>query len=236
MLQMDGQWQEMWDFLSRLQALQKVDSEKPSTFMSEDLNFHGIWVLKKYSDKALNDMELLGVEEEDHARKQVQMHTLAQNVANQMTKYVDKEFGQAFSYDNIYLGKIKSTENANRGFVTIEKYIEGSFIKYVNNNGNVTANKEDVITHKAETLVHYSYQMSKGQFLLVDIQGTGYKLYDPEIASTVHTEGENSSMINFCIGNLSTQAIDVFFKEHICNTYCKKLGLNEGEPKYHVWF
>ena len=201
---------------------------------SEDQNFPGIWVLKKYSDKALDDMGSLGVEEEDHACKQVQMHTLAQNIANQMTKYVDKEYGQAFSYDNIFLGKIKSLENTNQGFVTIEKYIEGSFTKYINNNGNVTANKNDVITQKAETLVHYSYQMSKGQFLLVDIQGTGYKLYDPEIASTVHTEGGNPSMINFCIGNLSTQAIDVFFENHICNIYCKKLGLKEDKPKYHI--
>lgn len=75
--------------------------------------------------------------------------------------------------------------------------------------------------------------MSKGQFLLVDIQGTGYKLYDPEIASTIHSEKENPNMINFCIGNLSTQAIDGFFLEHKCNTYCKKLGLKEDEPKYH---
>ena len=41
-----------------------------------------------------------------------------------MTKYVvDKEFGEAVSCDNIYLGKIKPTSNANRGFVTIEKYM-----------------------------------------------------------------------------------------------------------------
>ena len=198
---------------------------------SEDQTFPGIWVLKKYSDKALEDMQTLGVEEEDHARKQVQMHTLAQNIANQMTKYVDKEFGEAFSYDNIYLGEIKPTSNANRGFVTIEKYIEGEFTKYVNNNGHVTADKKDVKTQKAEALVHYSYQLSKGQFLPVDIQGTDYKLYDPEVASTVHHDG---GLINFCIGNLSTQAIVGFFEKHVCNTYCKKLGLKEDEPKYHV--
>ncbi|CAB3987576.1 Hypothetical predicted protein, partial [Paramuricea clavata] len=46
-----------------------------------------------------------------------------------MTKYVDKEFGEAFSCDNIYLGEIKPTSNANRGFVTIKKYMEGEFTK-----------------------------------------------------------------------------------------------------------
>ena len=200
---------------------------------SEDKSFPGLWVLKRYSEKAMNDMKDVAVEEEDHARKQVQMHTLAQNIANQMTKYIDKEFGEPFSYDDMYLGKIMSTDNAEQGFVTIEKYIEGKFIKYVNNNGNVTANMKDVTTQKAEALVHFSYQMSKGEFLLVDIQGTGYKLYDPEIASTilVNTAGGNSS-INFCIGNLSITAIDSFFENHTCNFYCKKLGLKEDEPYY----
>mgnify|MGYP002804549860 CR=1 FL=1 len=46
------------------------------------------------------------------------MHTLAQNFVNQMTKYVDKESAQAFSW--YFLGKIQSLENANQGFDTLE--------------------------------------------------------------------------------------------------------------------
>lgn len=63
---------------------------------SEDKDFSGIWVLKKYSDKSLEDMKSLNIEAEDHVRKQVQMHTLAQNIAMQMRKYIDKEFGDVF--------------------------------------------------------------------------------------------------------------------------------------------
>ena len=197
---------------------------------SEDKNFPGLWVLKKYKEKALEDMAQVGLEE-DHARKQAQMHALAKNVASQVSKYVDHEFGEVFSYDNMYLGKIKSTENENQSFVSIEKFIEGKFIKYVNNNGIVTASKDDVITQKAEALVHFSYQMSKGEFLLLDLQGTGYRLYDPEIASTILVNTEGS--INFCIGNLSIQAIEGFFEKHTCNLYCKQLRLKEGKPYYN---
>ena len=198
---------------------------------SEDKNFPGLWVLKKYKEKALEDMAQVGLEEEDHARKQAQMHALAKNVASQVSKYVDHEFGEVFSYDNMYLGKIKSTENENQSFVTIEKFIEGKFIKYVNNNGIVTASKDDVIIQKAEALVHFSYQMTKGEFLLLDLQGTGYRLYDPEIASTILVNTEGS--INFCIGNLSVQAIEGFFEKHTCNLYCKQLRLKEGKPYYN---
>ena len=48
---------------------------------SEDKNFPGLWVLKKYKEKALEDMAQVGLEE-DHARKQAQMHALAKNVAS----------------------------------------------------------------------------------------------------------------------------------------------------------
>jgi hypothetical protein len=50
-------------------------------------------------------MQTLAVEEEDHARKQVQMHkTLQIRWLN-----IDTEFGKTFSYDNIYLGEMKPT-------------------------------------------------------------------------------------------------------------------------------
>ena len=52
-------------------------------------------------------MAQVGLEEEDHARKQAQIHALVKNVASQVSKHVDHEFGEVFSYDNVYLGKIK---------------------------------------------------------------------------------------------------------------------------------
>ena len=37
---------------------------------------------------------------------------------------------------------------------------------------------------KAECLVHFTYESTNQKLMLLDIQGSGYQLYDPEIATT----------------------------------------------------
>lgn len=203
---------------------------------SFDGKLPGVWVLKKYKEQALDDMKALEIEEEEHARKQVQMHTLAQSIAGQMEKNVAEDFGETFTYDTMHFGKIKK-DNEAECFVTVEKYMEGNFTKYINNTGKIVSNNEDTVTKKAEALVHYSYQVSQGEFLLVDIQGTGYQLYDPEVASkALMSDVGGTDRLNFCIGNLSTGAIDTFFENHNCNLYCMMLGLKQDDPKYYISF
>ena len=58
--------------------------------------------------------------------------------------------------------------------------------------------------------------------MLVDIQGSNYNLYDPEIASTDLVVDQE---ILFCVGNLSATAMTTFFSAHACNQYCKMLKL-----------
>ena len=48
---------------------------------------------------------------ESHAKKQVQMHCLAQNLADDMMKHLSsakKDFGMRISYNKVYLGKWNS--------------------------------------------------------------------------------------------------------------------------------
>ena len=71
--------------------------------------------------------------------------------------------------------------------VTVEEYVEGEFQKYVNNNGTcITSPAEgfDEIYAKAQCLVYFSYHISERKLMLLDIQGSSLKLYDPEIATT----------------------------------------------------
>ncbi|CAB3984462.1 transient receptor potential cation channel subfamily M member 6-like [Paramuricea clavata] len=203
---------------------------------SIDGKLSGKWVLKKYKENALEDMKSVNLTEEEHARKQVQTHTLAQNIAIQMQRNVPETFGETFTYDSMLFGKIVE-DNGDVCFVTIERYLEGSFTKYINNNGKISSSSDDDITKKAETLMHYSYQVSQGECLLVDIQGTGYQLYDPEVASkALMSDVGGADQLNFCIGNLSTEAIETFFEKHKCSIYCIMLGLKQDDPKYHVSF
>ena len=60
--------------------------------------------------------------------------------------------------------------------------------------------------------------------MLLDLQGTGYHLYDPEIAATV-PQDSNEDETYFCAGNLATVAITSFFEQHRYSDYCKLLGL-----------
>ena len=97
--------------------------------------------------------------------------------------------------------------------VTIEGFVQGKFHKYVNNNGFHIPSPSveiDEVYEKVQCLVHYSYQISEKKLMLLDIQGSFFKLYDPEIATTdllVNDASLDSNEVNFCAGNLSCIAI-----------------------------
>ena len=80
---------------------------------------------------------------------------------------------------------------------------------------------------KAQTLVHYSYFMSAGKFMLVDLQGAAYNLYDPEIA-TLELQSAADQELYFCAGNLSWKvAFENFKKNHKCGVFCRLIELTE---------
>lgn len=181
------------------------------------------WVLKWYLPKAVENIIATGISTHDHAKKAVQMHVLARNFASQLTKSIKPEavskFGETFRYRNVYYGETKDGE-----CVTVEEFIDGEFIKYLNNTGIVCVKKADPFSQKAECLAHFSHEKSQGKLLLVDIQGSGYDLFDPEIASA---ELYDDNEMLFCAGNLSGLAIINFTAAHQCNLYCEILGLQK---------
>ena len=129
--------------------------------------------------------------EEEHARKQVQMHNLAKSIAKQMARKLGKTCGEIFSYNSPFLGKMLNDTDGSPEIVTIEKFLEGSpFVKYMNNTGDIDRELPTTAVEKAEALAHFSYDVGKQKFLLVDIQGIVYRLCDPEIASTDLTTKE----------------------------------------------
>ena len=52
------------------------------------------------------------------------------------------------------------------------------------------------IGHMAQCLTHFSYEKSDKKLMLVDIQGSGYDLFDPEITSQGLLDG--SSEVLYC--------------------------------------
>ena len=124
----------------------------------------------------------------------------------------------------IYLGYLKSEDESKDEALVVEKYISGKYEKYINNTGINQSNCDATRLEKAECLAHFSYHWSENKLLLVDIQGAGYTLYDPEIATSVD-ESEVDGEARFTMGNLRGEAIKKFVDGHLCNDYCRMLGL-----------
>ena len=85
------------------------------------------------------------------------MHYLARNFAAKLKEELiasDNEilFGETMSYKKIYMGTI------DREYVTVEEFIDRTFHKYINNNGNIGKGENaDPLTKKEECLAHFSY-------------------------------------------------------------------------------
>ena len=184
------------------------------------------WVIKKYNAKAKDAItNTLKTTEEDHTRKQVQMHSAARQLTKQFSIKALSNFGQSFYYNRVFYTKFEEEP------ATVEEYVPGKFVKYINNNGECCSTPEDCTNEgrelvlKAACLVHFSFEYSKERLMLLDIQGSKFQLYDPEIASKTLV-CEKSSEFLFCCGNLSTVAISEFGKNHNCNKYCEMLELS----------
>ena len=79
-----------------------------------------------------------------------------------------------------------------------------------------------LLLEKMECLTHFSYVKSDKKLMLVDLQGSGHELYDPESASKDLKDDDHKLM--YCTGNLSKVAITTFIKAHKCNVFCRLLG------------
>ena len=93
------------------------------------------------------------------------MHNLARNFAAQLTQLVlDQDLRDLFGETCSYLGKLSDAE-----FVTVEEFVQGKMGELVNNYGTPCGNKEDVMLQKAECLVHFSYEKSNYQVMLLNV-------------------------------------------------------------------
>lgn len=97
----------------------------------------------------------------------------------------------------------------------------GEFRKYNNNNGD-----EIAPTNTLEELMlafsHWTYEYTRGELLVLDLQGVGENLTDP---SVIKPEDKQSRGMVFGPANLGEDAIRSFIAKHRCNSCCGKLRL-----------
>ena len=183
------------------------------------------WVVKTHNAKALKTIEdTLSSSVESLCRKQVQMHAMARHLAKNFKLKAPPQFGKCFQYNRCFY----TTYDGHP--VTVEEYVSGSFMKIINNNGESAEPPEGASSSckqlfaKAQCLVHYTYFSTEKKLMLLDIQGSDYTLYDPEIATDVVMD-EQTNELFFCCGNCTTVGIETFLKGHTCNEFCKMMSL-----------
>ena len=188
------------------------------------------WVIKKLNQSTITDLNVFEESSESLTRKSVQMNTLAQYMAKSFQEAAEKatisfHFGETFHYNSVYYGKIGSIES-----VTIEEFIPGKFVKYINNDGSQHVILLRNECHdKVDAFVHYTYKKSQRNLVVLDIQWVGYSLCDPKVASKENkTDSEEHY---FCFGNLSERSIMNFTETHVCNRFCRALGLQPSNAE-----
>ncbi|KAG8512994.1 Transient receptor potential cation channel subfamily M member 6, partial [Galemys pyrenaicus] len=106
-------------------------------------------------------------------------------------------------------------------WLTIEKYMTGEFRKYNNNNGDEIA-PSNTLEELMLAFSHWTYEYTRGELLVLDLQGVGENLTDP---SVIKPEDKQSRGMVFGPANLGEDAIRNFIAKHHCNSCCRKLKL-----------
>ena len=150
--------------------------------------------------------------------KELESITICHHISNEFDERIvnivpkDKT-NVLLKYIHCYIYEVSSPIHK---YYYVENYIPGKYIKYNNNAGWISTNIADQ-TLVAQAFSHFSYQFTQGYLIIVDLQGVGGFLTDPQI----HCLDQKK----FGKGNLGYIGFVKFFLTHNCNKYCKALGL-----------
>ncbi|XP_067999829.1 transient receptor potential cation channel subfamily M member 7 [Melanerpes formicivorus] len=103
----------------------------------------------------------------------------------------------------------------------VEECMTGEFRKYNNNNGDEII-PSNMLEEVMLAFSHWTYEYTRGELLVLDLQGVGENLTDP---SVIKAGEKRSHDMVFGPANLGEDAIKNFRAKHHCNSCCRKLKL-----------
>jgi hypothetical protein len=130
--------------------------------------------------------------------------------------------GEEHSIDFIMVTCLKPKSGTASGneCMTLEPFIDGTYVKYNSNSGYVNEdNPDSPFNQAAQAFSHFTFERSRGCFLVSDLQGVGHLLTDPAI----HTL--DPQRFKLTDTNLGEDGFKFFFATHRCNAICHKLEL-----------
>ncbi|XP_032807275.1 transient receptor potential cation channel subfamily M member 7-like isoform X2 [Petromyzon marinus] len=103
----------------------------------------------------------------------------------------------------------------------IEEFVNGEFRKFNNNTGE-EGQAANLLEESLLAFSHWTYEYTRGELLVLDLQGVGEILTDP---SVIKAGEKRSHDMVFGPANLGEDAIKNFRVKHHCNSCCRKLKL-----------
>ena len=110
------------------------------------------------------------------------------------------------------------------GFLLLEPYLTGDYVKY---NSNAAYVNEELADHPsnlwAQAFSHFTFERSRGRFLVNDLQGIGLVLINPAIQTW------DRERFKLTETNLNEEGFKFFPATHECNSVCHSLGLKSNK-------
>jgi len=118
---------------------------------------------------------------------------------------------------DVFVYELEQTRDNHYKWFSAEPFMAGSFRKYNNNKGWFLKKKELSNSNVIQAFSHFTFQHTQAQIMVVDLQGVGNLLTDPQI----HTYSGKG----FGEGNLGFRGQLEFFSSHKCTDVCQALNL-----------
>ncbi|KAF1813615.1 hypothetical protein P152DRAFT_394135 [Eremomyces bilateralis CBS 781.70] len=156
-----------------------------------------------------------------HLAEDMRCQALCKAFALEFNAFSGEEHAIDFIVTTCLKGKAGITSGSE--CMSLEPFLEGTYVKYNNNCGYVNEEQsDDRFNQAAQAFSHFTFERSQGRFLVSDMQGVGHLLTDPAIHSL------DPGRFQLADTNLGQEGFKFFFATHACNDICRKLDLKSN--------
>ncbi|XP_078097236.1 transient receptor potential cation channel subfamily M member 7 isoform X1 [Mustelus asterias] len=149
--------------------------------------------------------------------KEIQQQRAAQKLAFAFNQMKPKTIPYSPRFLEVFLLYCHSASQ----WFAIEECMTGEFRKFNHNSGD-EIRPNNVLEETMLAFSHWTYEYTRGELLVLDLQGVGENLTDP---SVIKSEEKRSHDMVFGPANLGEDAVKNFRTKHRCNSCCGRLKL-----------
>lgn len=205
----------------------------------------GMFVVKSYNQETLDFIgDVLRKTENDAFRKDVATYLVAQEYAKIWNADIAKTetFGWSLNFLEPFIFQIDGKP------YFAEKYVKGDFVKWNTNTGDTNMSEDATRNHMhkvASAFSHFTFNESKGEVMVVDLQGfdnpSGVLFTDPQMHTRRFRGGSQDRKVDllyrrFSLGNLGRTGMIRFFLNHSCeDSPCVSWGMKNPIHDSTTW-